>query len=193
MNSSKKMLYKGEIGEVSVNPEGNKCDVEWKMDFVNLSKKVGVYYWSPDFSFKGESWYLGIWPNGSKSKDSDGFVDLRLRIRTSGPPISCEFSFALKTVNGQKDLEKFCTGVFKKDTLHGIYRFISRSELVRRKSEFMASGFLSVTCTIKILNYVESTSKSCLYYRINIITDTIFTTNMSDNCSRANSYKYFEI
>ena len=62
-------------------------------------------YFSPDFNFKDETWFLGMLPNGWRNS---GYMDFCLCRKNVDdlPPWKVEFSFSLKTVSGKKDSEK---------------------------------------------------------------------------------------
>ena len=150
------------IDEMNTILKDKECEVEWKVNSDIFFKKKETYVCSPPFSFEGESWDLGMWPNGQNSM---GFFDLCLFRLRSGPPMKVEFCFSLKTVNGRKDLERHETGDFH--WRHYIDRFISNCELVRRRNEFENSGFLTFVCTLRRIDSTESESKYCLYDREN--------------------------
>lgn len=159
-----------ETGELRTNQMEHGVDVAWTIyDFFSLSEKDGVGYWSPLFSFNGYSWFLGMYPNGARSTDSLGHIDMYLELNTkfSDPPIRVDFSIAIKTANGQKDHESHFTKDFNGRKRHEFLRFITRSDLSMRVSELISSGSLTVVCTMKRIRKImctsgSRTSKSCI-------------------------------
>lgn len=150
-----------EIGKLNAIPKKLSLDIEWEIkNFFSLSEKDGTRYWSPEFSFDGQTWSLRIHPNGASWNYSFGHIDLWLCRKSPGIPNRQEFSFAFKTLHGKKVLERHRTGTFKGLDSHGFPRFISRFEVSRRKSELLPSGVLTVVCSIKYSGSVGSSSKS---------------------------------
>lgn len=157
------------IGEVSTNQKEHGVDIEWTIsDFFSLSEKDGVGYWSPLYSFDSYSWFLGIYPNGARSTDSLGHIDLYLELnkKTLDLPIRVDFSIAIKTANGQKDHERHFTKDFNGRKRHDFLRFITKSDLSMRVSDLTPSGVLTVVCTMKRIRRTmckSSKSESKLY------------------------------
>lgn len=153
------------IGKLSTSINGADVDVEWRIDsFSSLSEEPGsslvLNYCSPNFSFSGEPWFLGIWPNGWSGTDSSGYVNLCLCKGFNNSSIKQEFSVSLKTVKGEKENEEHCTKVFDKgNRWHRFNRFIARSELLRRRSELMPHDVMTVVCIMKRTTSDESDSK----------------------------------
>ena len=141
-----------------------ECEVEWKVNSDIVFKEKEVCVESPTFSFEGADWYLAVWPNGHVYSGFSGYIDLDLSRRTSGPPMEVEFCFSLKNLNGRKDLEIRETRNFQDNCWnHFTDRFISKSELERRRNEFENFGFLTFVCTLRRIDSTESESKYCLY------------------------------
>ena len=163
-----------EIGEVSKILKEKECEVEWKVDLHSLLRRKDEYYLSPSFFFEGEFWWLAVWsrPDSSidLSKDKEdtlGYIDLCLYRKSSNPPTIIEFHFSLKTLNGWKILERHKTENFTDEKRsHCIHRFLSISELVKRKCEFENSGFVTFVCTLKKLNFTEYQSKFYLTEKV---------------------------
>ena len=155
-----------ETGEMSKIVKEKACEVEWKVNSYFVLEKDLMCVFSCDFSFEGETWYLGMWPNGLRNKDTSRYIDLFLFRRSAGLPIKIEFCLSLKTVNGRKDFERIETRDFEDlSSQHFIHRFTSKYELRRRRNEFENSGFLTFVCTLKIINSTESKNKYYLYER----------------------------
>ena len=155
------MDYKGVTGNISVIQDGENCEVDWKIDFRSISNEVGAYYWSPDFHLKDEKWYLWMYPNGWSNR---GCMDFCLWRYRDFPPLRVDFSFSLKTMSGKKDSEKryvgeFSGGIHRHDTHHFLYL----SHFKERQSSYLDSGYLTVSCTIRITNSTESEGESHLY------------------------------
>lgn len=150
-------------GEISINTNDAGVDVEWRIDnFFSLTETDGEWYSSPYFPFDGETWNLWIYPNGWSGSESQGHIDLDIVTLLSGPPIRLEFSLSLKTVKGEKDHAEHSTKLFEGLDTHTIRKFLSRSELLRRWSELVPSGVLTVVCTMKKSTSAESASKCCM-------------------------------
>ena len=189
------MVDKGRIGNISVNQDGENCEVEWKIYFSSVSKKVEAYYNSPFFEIKDDIWYLWIHPNDGLNR---GYMDFSLfrRYCDSLPPLRVEFSFSLKTVSGKKDSEKTYVREFSDDfNFHDTHQFLSLSHFKERQSEYLDSGYLSVFCTMKITNPTESKGESYLYcFEGSVISsNTIFTDHFSGKHPRLEKSKNFEI
>lgn len=149
------------IGKVNANLP--IYEFEWTIsNFFSLSEDDDIIYKSPSFAFDGATWYLKIYPNGDKTDDSVGYVDLELRRKSSDPPYSLEFSLSLKTLEGKKDTEWQDTCIFETENGNqscGVARFMPRSEILERKSELLPSGALTVVCTLRSPKFTEDASK----------------------------------
>ena len=150
-------------GELSKIVKKKACKVEWKVNSDYVLKKNLICVFSPPFHFEDKSWNVGMSPNGDESKDTLGYIDLYLLRFTSGPPIRMEFCFYLKTVNGKKELGRHYIGNIQAIYPRYIYRFLLKSELVRRRNEYENSGFLTFVCKLKRIK--ENESKCYLYDR----------------------------
>lgn len=150
----------GKRGEISISGSGE--DIEWRIaGFMSLSKKDGTWYYSPTFSFSGETWYLVISPNGWSKHDTFGHVDLYLFKNYSHRSIKQAFSLSLKTVKGKKYNEKHDAKEFEKwASYHGFVRYLPNLELSRRQIELVPNGVLTVVCTMKNTMSAGSSSKS---------------------------------
>lgn len=149
------------IGIISVSQRGVEWKIEWKIyNFFNLSKKEDACYYSPDFNFRGKTWYLRTWQNGSSLRESSGYVDLYLCKRSSNRSITQAFSLSLKTAKGEKYNEEHVTKVFGRYGEYEINRFIEREELSRRQSELVPDGVLTVVATMMNTTSAGSVSKS---------------------------------
>ena len=147
-------------GEVHKTTNG----FEWRIEnFFDLSEDDR--YFSPSFVFNNTSWSLGIDPNGDRGNHSVGYIDLRLVKNPGDFPISVEFSLALKAANGKRILERHCIENFGESLdRHISHRIITRSELVRRESELVPSGVLTVVFTMMTLESTRSWNKSVAVY-----------------------------
>lgn len=146
-------------GEISTSQNGE--EVEWRIfDFFGLSENHRLGYSSPDFHVGGDRWNLVIFQNGQSEHDTYGHVDLELCKKSAASYVIQKFSLSLKTVKGEKENEKECSEMFYSWDYHSILRFISRSELSRRRFELVPDGVLTVICTMKNWAYAESSSKS---------------------------------
>ena len=134
-------------------------DTEWKIEIFSNLEKEGICYYSPEFSFANESWFLGIDPNGDSYNDSSGYINLYLYRKSSGSPIKLKFSVSLKTVNGMKFQERHCAETFEQWNHRQFLRFISISELEERKVGLLPSDVLTVVCTMQHSALTENTSK----------------------------------
>lgn len=149
-----------EIGEISTSSNGAGLDIEWKIGgFFYLSTTGDAYYCSPVFSFDGQAWYLGIYPNGDSSRDSTGHINVYLIKYLTIASTRQAFSLSLKTAKGEKYREKHSTKVFERaGDFHEFHRFLPRSELTRRSSELVPQGVLTVVCTMKSIVGIASKS-----------------------------------
>lgn len=145
--------------------------VEWRIEeFLSLPAEVDICYEGPLFSFASVPWHLRIYPNGrtknltvdGKIVNSEGLIGLYLRRATIGPFINLEYSLGLKTLDGKINPEKQLSYNFEKFPQFGNLRFISRSELFEKKSEFVPSGVLTVVCKIKYPQATEVAGR-CFY------------------------------
>lgn len=137
-------------GKLSLRPNSEGIDVEWSIkNFFSLSDTDGVCYSSPDFSFNGDKWYLGIYPNGSQFTGSSEHIDLGLGQHLISTSVYLEISFSLKTVEKEKNKKKHVKYFGDNNIYNAFHRFISRSELLRRQSELVPQDVLTVVCKIK--------------------------------------------
>lgn len=152
------------IGEIATSLKGAYVEVKWTIhSFFSLSVADGVYYYSPDFSIGGETWYLEIYANGRSGYGTRYYVDLGLWRDSCGPSIRQEFSFSLQSVKGKKENIKHCTKVFENkypDNKCDFLRFIERSELLRRQNDLVPDGFLTIVYTVNNMTSARSASKS---------------------------------
>lgn len=139
------------IGAVSTRECGGDLVVEWSIaDFCTRRTDDGAFYWSPLFYFGREQWQLRIFPNGRSARDSSGHVGLDLVKCSPIPSDGQSFSLSLKIAEGKRHNEVHLTRDFdNKNWLHEIHRFMPRSELLRRKSEILPDGVLTVLCTLR--------------------------------------------
>lgn len=156
----------GEVGTISAKgAKGLDLFFEWNIEnFLSLSVEDGSYYTSPEFELDGLSYRLVIYPNGWFGSDSVEYIDFFLFKESCGPPISVDFCIALKTLSAEKDSERHCTEVFEGVDFYGFPRSISRSDLLRRESELMPSGIMTVICIMKSTTSAGSASKSYMLY-----------------------------
>lgn len=153
------------IGEVNRTP-ATICEFEWTIpDIVLLLQEENVYYYSPFFSFAGTTWYIGIYPNGFRSK-SLGYIFLNLSRTCCVPPISVDVSFAIKDVDGTKYEEAYYTKhiIENGHEIYGIERYLLTSDLLEKKSQLLPFNVLTIVCTIKHLKSTEDASKCCVSY-----------------------------
>ena len=187
------MAFLGIIGDISIIQDGEKFEVEWKIEFSSVSKEVYAHYESPTFDFKNESWCLGMYPNGWKNR---GYMDFCLCRSVLTPLMKIEFSFSLKTVSGKKDSEKRYVKEFLDDfDSHSTDHFLSLSHFKDRQSHYLDSGYLTVSCTMKITNPTESEGESYLYCFESSVasSNTIFTTHFSGKHPRTEISGNFKI
>lgn len=134
-------------------------DIEWQIpEFSNLTEDIS----SPTFSFAGAFWCLRIYLNCHKNHYRGRDLGLFLRRKSSGSPISLDFSLGLKTMEGKKDPEVHRSHIFREaEKGFGIPSCISATELmVARRSELLPSNILTVFCTLRYPESVEDESKS---------------------------------
>ena len=75
-----------------------------------------------------------------------------------------EISFSLKTVSGKKDSEKRYVREFLRNfDIHDTHQFLSLSHFMERESDYLNSGCLTASCTMKILNPTKSEGESHLF------------------------------
>ena len=140
------------IGEVV---EREEFIVQWKIkNFFSLSSKTDTFYSSPLFSFANETWYIRIYPNGSKQDKSNGYIDLYLCRSSSGLPIRLEYSLSVETMGEKifRDIEVFGNRRFAS----GCSQFLNKIKLLETK----LSDTLSVVCKMKNVKPDEVSSKS---------------------------------
>lgn len=144
------------------------ASVEWRIkEFFSLPAEVDRVYKGPVFSFAGAFWHLRIYPNGRKkdiAKDgaainSEGFIGLYLFRTSSGPPINLDFYLGLKTLDEKINPVRNFTFNFEMIQGFGNFKFINRSTLLKRMSELVPSGVLTVVCKIKYPKAADISSK----------------------------------
>lgn len=135
---------------------------EWMInDFFTLSEIDGAEYWSPYFYFGNVKWYLRIYPNGWRGRDSLGHVDLHLCKDYFSRSIKQSFSLSIKTACGEKYKKQYSMKDFRNGyDCYQFIRFIPRWELTNRKPELVPEGVLTVVCTMKISTSAGTDSKS---------------------------------
>lgn len=70
---------------------------------------------------------------------------------SAGSPVNVNFSLELKTVLGKTNIDRASTSLFdEKYGRWGCDSFISKSDLMGKKSEIMPSDTLTIICTMKI-------------------------------------------
>lgn len=149
-----------------VNLSGNGVDVEWRIeDFFSFTDTLNGYF-SPDFSLGGQEWGIRIYPNGGWSGGKPtGYTDLIFIRRFTGRAIMQHISLSIKTVTGEKDhehFEKLFEGWGTRGLGQKFLRFVSRSELLSRRSELVPNGVLTIVCSMKQTESAGSASKSCM-------------------------------
>lgn len=130
---------------------------EWSIEnFFSLSEKDSPNYFSPNFSYGGEKWHLWIYPDGEYRCGTSDFVDLELWKHSGSRSIKLQFSFSLKTANGQRYNEKNYRMCCDSGHDYGSYRmFIRRKEIFSRQSELVPNGVLTVVITMKNITSVR--------------------------------------
>ena len=153
------------IGKLDVFPKG-LCEINWRVpNFFSLPTKDGLWYYSPGFSFAGESWNLMIYPNGRSDHASTGYIGVYIWRQSFGRGIHLEFSFGLKTLEGVKKEEQYRLAVFETTKSTGIHKFVQRSKLLGKKSELVPDDHLTIFCTLR---EVKSTEYFGKYYVLDI-------------------------
>ena len=136
------------IGEIKEFPR--KLDVEWKMKNFFSPASDDEFFFSPSFSFDGETWCIQMYPNGDGDNNSIGYIDLFLFRHSDGPPVNPEFYFALKSVSGKKFQGSYHMHVFTNEHYKsGVFKFMSRSKLLEKRSELVPDDTLTVVCTMR--------------------------------------------
>lgn len=138
-----------DTGIISTYEHGVDLVVEWAIgDFFHLKDWDGTSFLSPEFSFGGKRWCLGIYPNGWSGYHSSGHVDLWLN-HCSMFGIRQTISLSLKTAEGDLYNEEHYTRDFDYIGINTFYRFIPRAELIAKKSELVPNGVLTVVCIME--------------------------------------------
>lgn len=145
-------------------------DFEWQIpEFVPLDLPDDIS--SPTFSFAGALWCLRMYLN-CMAKDDIGMIIRRndgiglfLRRKSSGSPISLDFSLGLKT-NGTKYKEVHRSHIFREaEKGFGIPNWISYDDImVIRNMQVSPSNSLTVFCTLRYSESEEDESKSYVSY-----------------------------
>lgn len=137
---------------------GTVCEIrgeivfEWKIkNFFRLSEEIDKYYMSPKFYFCGASWQMWLYPNGQTRHNSEKWIGLYLQKMSNGAPVTVDFSFSLKTLDGETyvDESSFRDDFVEMDVGVGIDKLISRLELIEKKCQLAASEDLIVICILK--------------------------------------------
>lgn len=150
------------IGEVGAMPLKG-CDFEWKIkDIFSYSEEDYEYYFfSPSFSFNGQSWSFVIHPNAGSYGNTPGYIDLCLIGSEYHHHIKLDFSLCLKTAYGTKYRVNHYINLFDQINYRSaVYRMIARSELLARKTELAPAGILTVVYTMRYLRSTKDASKS---------------------------------
>lgn len=139
-----------QIGNLREYP--GEITFEWEIvDFFSLSNEKDIHYESPRFCFSGASWQIWLYPNGEETRcKSNGWIGLYITRKSSGSPVSLNYSLGFKTFDGRKDPFSSGTKVFcEKGSGFGASKFISRSVFMEKKSELTPSDVLTVICILK--------------------------------------------
>lgn len=138
-----------EIGDVCKTR--GEITIEWRIkEFSQLNQEIDKRYASPKFYFSGASWAIRLHPNGETQYKSNGWLSLYVIRQSSGSPVTLEFSFRFKSIDGKNDSLVTSTRDFnKKEDGWGSNKIILKSALMERKSEFLPSDILTVVCTLK--------------------------------------------
>lgn len=152
------MVSIGKIKEIPIRLH----EFHWEIsDFFSVSLEDGDYICSPQFSFADTSWCLMIYPNGWSVHESIGYIGMYLWRKSSGPPIHLEYCLGLKTARGQQEKQVHRIKVFENtETATGNHKWLSRAELMERKSQLMSDDVITLFCNLKDLKATEVTSKS---------------------------------
>lgn len=151
-----------------MEPEGNigkiSEEFDWQIPrFISLPTKPDECEDSHIFSFAGESWYMCIYPMGITKFNKVGHVGLYLKKCRSLKSINLEYTFSLRTLEGEKFQEEHCMDNFTNAAKrHGICSYITRQQLFKNKSELLPDGTLTVVCTMKYSKPMENDGKSCV-------------------------------
>lgn len=140
-------------------------EFEWKIpNFVSLPEEL-YFSSSLSFPFVGTSWNFYIFPNGTP--ESPGFVSMGLRKKPTVPPVILNVSFAFKTLDGKKVLERKNAHHLFRDGFdyYTSIRYISRRDLLKKASEFLPSNVLTIICYVKFLEVTEDASKLFIFHK----------------------------
>lgn len=138
------------IGEV-----GEKLHIEWRIeDFLALEENDKVYS-SSSFSFAGHSWCLRMYPNGRESDKSVGYVGIHLRRNSFGAPIKIDYRLGVKTL----DEDLLHGRIFGEMKWRGFSKYLLRSELLEKMSDFAPANVLTVVCVLKLQKSTGNESK----------------------------------
>lgn len=131
-----------------LRPVSQTINVEWEVaDFSTSDVEVDTCYDGPEFFFSESIWYLTLRPNGEKKCDSEGWVGLYVRKKKMGPQRHMKCRLAIMSNEGkmeQSSMEIFCG----KENGWGYAKFIEKSKLAARRSDFVKSGVLTFKCIL---------------------------------------------
>lgn len=141
--------------------KGKLSEISWKFDWQieNFSSITDESYLSPVFHVSDSSWYIEIrkkYPpkiNQTKRKRKDqsypNYVSIYLKREDNGTPEDASFRIGIKTVNKAIEFEKTGAHYVFGDGW-GWDEFIETSELLRRRTELVPSGILTITCFVMV-------------------------------------------
>lgn len=126
-------------------------EIEWTIsDFFGIPEEKDVKYSSPDFYFADATWYLQMYPFGSSKNDSTGSISCYLQRRNLIRPVNLECELGLMKKDGRMEEEcKYVRTFDENVTSWGCKRFITRSQLLTRKSDLDPSNVLTFVCRMK--------------------------------------------
>lgn len=139
--------------------KGKLSEISWKFDWQieNFFSITNEIFWSPVFHVSDSSWYIRIcnkYPpkiNQTKRRRKDqhypNYLSIYLHREDNGTPVDASFRIGIKKVN--KAIEQVSARKVFGDSW-GWPDLIDRSELLRRRTELVPSGILTITCFVMV-------------------------------------------
>lgn len=129
--------------------------IEWKISYSSVSRYYELL--SPPFSVAGFVWRIDL----SQVKGSPAFIEICLYESFNNDvkrdyPVECYFG--LKKRDGS--VEMLVSKILEiEDQNTDDICLIEKKELMRRKSEFVSGGALTIVCTLKLMTEIDNSTQ----------------------------------
>lgn len=118
-------------------------------EFSSLHQEIDKHYESPKFYFCGASWTIRFYPNGETQDESNGWLSLYVVRKSSGSPVTLDYSLGFKSIDGENDVLETSTNDFHEKEDGWGKSIILKTVLIEKKPELIPSDILTVVCSLK--------------------------------------------